>query len=117
MVDRSLAKVSLLAAVLLGAALAAASAHAAKGCRVMPGGPVSLLILESAERVQRFAAGVSGPEVLKRDDTTVIFDDGRVVTADVDSATLFLNELGWGNLQIQIVASFPKAAARPRAVG
>lgn len=117
MAVRSLPKAALLVAGLLVGALAAGPAHAAKGCRVMPGGPVSLLILESAERVQRFAAAVRGPVVLKRDDQTVIFDDGRVVTADVDSATVFLNELGWGNLQIQIVASFPKAAARPRAVG
>lgn len=105
-------------AALVGLFLAGpASAQAAKSCRVLPSGPVSLLILESGERVQAFAASVSGPAILKRDAQTVIFDDGRVVTANIDSATVFLNELGWGNLDIQIVASFPRAAARPRRVG
>jgi hypothetical protein len=72
-----------------------------------PGGPVSILILDSPQRVDAFAASVQGAQVAARDRGTVIFDDGRVVTADTDAATRQLNDLGWGNRPIQVVASFP----------
>ncbi|MAE96592.1 MAG: hypothetical protein CL910_18240 [Deltaproteobacteria bacterium] len=92
--------------------------HATRGapsCKVLPPG-VSLLILASPALVKSFASSVEGPDVVREDETTVVFDDGRVITADPDSAERFLNELGWGNLKLDIVASFPRAARR-RAVG
>ena len=98
--------------------LAPAPGHATEGaasCKVLPPA-VSLLILTSPARVKSFASAVEGPIILREDDTTVVFDDGRVITADPDSASRFLNELGWGNLRLDIVASFPRAARR-RAVG
>ncbi|MCP5070127.1 MAG: hypothetical protein GY946_26465, partial [bacterium] len=66
--------------------------------------------------VKSFARSVEGPRIIREDETTVVFDDGRVITSAPDSATHFLNELGWGNLKLQIVASFPRANRR-RAVG
>jgi hypothetical protein len=80
-----------------------------QSCEVAPnkGGPVSILILDSAQKVDAFAASVQGAQVAVRDRGTVIFDDGRVVTADTDAATRQLNDLGWGNRPIQIVASMP----------
>ena len=78
-------------------------------CEAAPkkSGPVSILILDSPQRVEAFAKSVQGAKVAVRDRGTVIFDDGRVVTADTDAATRQLNELGWGNRPIQIVASLP----------
>jgi hypothetical protein len=76
-------------------------------------GPVSILILGSPSRVDDFAASVRDGRTLVREAGTVIFDDGRVVTADVDSATRHLNALGWGGRSIQIVASFPVRSAPP----
>jgi hypothetical protein len=81
----------------------------AQTCEAAPkkSGPVSILILDSPRRVEEFAKSVQGAKVAVRDRGTVIFDDGRVVTADTDAATRQLNELGWGNRPIQIVASLP----------
>jgi len=85
----------------------------AQSCEAAPrGGPVSILILDSAQRVDEFAASVQSAQVAARDRGTVIFDDGRVVTADTDAATRQLNQLGWGNRPIQIVASFPMRPQR-----
>ena len=80
----------------------------AQSCQVAkPSGPVSILILDSPQKVEEFAASVRDARVAARDRGTVIFDDGRVVTADVDAATRQLNRLGWGNRAIEVVASFP----------
>ena len=81
----------------------------AQSCEAAPkkSGPVSLLILDSPQRVEEFAKSVQGAQVAVRDRGTVIFDDGRVVTADVDAATRQLNLLGWGSRAIEVVASFP----------
>ncbi|MCP5059803.1 MAG: hypothetical protein GY937_24130 [bacterium] len=104
-------------AVILASA-PAAPGHASKGvasCSLLPRN-VSLLILTSRTLVKGFARSVEGPRIIREDETTVVFDDGRVITSDPDSATHFLNELGWGNLKLEIVASFPKTNRR-RAVG
>ena len=91
-----------------------ASDARAQSCEVAPkkSGPVSILILDSPRRVEAFAASVQDARIAVRDRGTVIFDDGRVVTADTDGATRQLNELGWGNRPIQIVASFPMRPKR-----
>ena len=92
-----------------------ASDAGAQSCESKPGtrGPVSILILDSPQRVEEFAKTVQGAKVAARDRGTVVFDDGRVVTADADAATRQLNGLGWGNRPIQVVASMslrPKQA-------
>ncbi len=88
----------------------------AQSCEAPPStGPVSILILDSAQRVDAFVATVKDATIVARDRGTVIFADGRVVTADADVATRQLNQLGWGNRSIQVVASFamrPTAAPR-----
>jgi len=93
---------------LLVCTFVAGDAHA-QSCEAAPkkSGPVSLLILDSPQRVETFAASVKDARVAVRDRGTVIFDDGRVVTADTEAATRQLNELGWGSRPIQIVASMP----------
>lgn len=82
-------------------------------------GPVSLLIVQSGQKVQAFAASVKDAPILARDATTVVFGDGRVVTSDVEKASAHLNQLGWGGRRIDVVASFrARARRRPaRAVG
>jgi hypothetical protein len=78
-------------------------------------GPVSLIILQSGQSVHELAASVGrGARVLAKDAATIVFDDGRVITADVEGASAHLNRLGWGSRSIQVVASFPSAPARPR---
>jgi hypothetical protein len=78
-------------------------------------GPVSLLILASGSRVHELAASIArDASIVAQDASTIIFDDGRVLTADVSGASDHLNRLGWGNRPIQVVASFPASRARPR---
>lgn len=76
-------------------------------------GPVSLLILRSAAQVHSFAATVRDANILRRDAQTVVFSDGRVVTADAEAAGQHLNELGWGARRIDLVQAF-SSRARPR---
>jgi hypothetical protein len=86
-------------------------------CDVRPParGPVSLILLQSGRSVHELAASVGrGARVLAKDSETVVFDDGRVITADAEGASAHLNRLGWGGRSIQVVASFPAAPAQPR---
>jgi hypothetical protein len=92
-------------------AFALAQEVRAQSCKVRTagggGGPVSLLILDSARKVDEFAATPRDAKLVVRESGIAIFEDGRVVTSDVDAATRYLNELGWAARPIQIVASFP----------
>jgi hypothetical protein len=97
--------------------LLAAGAWADERCEAGPParGPVSLIILASGRSVHELAASVGrGAKVVAKDADTIIFDDGRVITANVEGASAHLNRLGWGARSIQVVASFPSAPARPR---
>jgi hypothetical protein len=100
--------------VLLLGALIARSAPAAEECAAPPPAAVSLLILANAQKVQAFAQTVQGATAVARDASTVVFDDGRVVTADVESAGRHLNALGWAARPIHVVNSLPKRASQPR---
>ncbi|MCG8591801.1 MAG: hypothetical protein MJE66_21095 [Proteobacteria bacterium] len=102
----------LAAALLLGLA---APAGAEEGEVCDPGadtGPVSLIILANGAKVQQLAATVKDTKMVVRDAKTVIFADGRVITADVASAGEHLNKLGWGGRRIDIAVTLP--AKRPR---
>jgi hypothetical protein len=98
----------------LALGLGPAPADAAESC--IPGGPVSLMILQSSQKVRELALALNGT-VLRQDTETVIFRDGRVLTADVEAAGRLINELGWANRRINVVASFPARRARPRSSG
>jgi hypothetical protein len=83
-----------------------------------PGGPpgaVSLMILEDGEKVHGLAKALArGVPMAARGPQTVVFRDGRVITADVESAGRVLNALGWSARPIRVVATFGKPRARPR---
>ncbi len=80
-----------------------------------PPGAVSLMILKDGSKVHALAASLArGVPMAARDPQTVVFRDGRVITADVESAGRVLNALGWSARPIRVVASFPKTRARPR---
>ena len=90
-----------------------ATAHAGEVCEVPPSsGPVALVILASGHKVLAYARTLKGT-VARRDAETVIFHDGRVITADIEAAGRHLNDLGWGARGIEVVASFPAPRARP----
>jgi hypothetical protein len=90
------------------------TAHAGPVCEVpTSSGPVALIILASGSKVHAYARTLKGT-VARRDAETVIFHDGRVITADIESASRHLNALGWGARSINVVASFPAQRARPR---
>jgi hypothetical protein len=76
-------------------------------------GPVALVILASGPKVLAYARKLKGT-VIRRDAQTVIFDDGRVVTADVEAVARHLNAIGWGSRRIDVVAAFAPPRARPR---
>jgi len=106
------------ARVLAGAAvlLLAGAAAAAEVCETPPAstGPVSLMILKGPAQVQSLAKSLArGVPVVARDASTVIFRDGRVLTADVEAAGRHLNALGWSRRRIDVVASFAGRRARP----
>lgn len=105
---------------ILGALLLlAAPAGAGEVCRPGPtDGRVSLLILDSPARVYELARSVARKvPVLAQGSATVVFEDGRVVTSDVDAATQQINELGWGEHRLNVVGSFGARRMRPPRVG
>ena len=110
---RSPQRLSGVLALALALALGSSTtAHAGKVCEVPSGsGPVSLIILASGPKVQAYARTLKGT-VARRDAETVIFHDGRVITADIEAAGRHLNALGWGARGIDVVASFPAPRAR-----
>jgi hypothetical protein len=78
---------------------------------------VSLLLLQSGQKVHELAAALGG-QIVARGPKTAILADGRVITADPEAAGEALNELGWGARPIQVVVSFPKTRrVRPRRIG
>ena len=90
-------------------------AGAGEVCESPPSrGPVSLIILTSGRKVHELAASVKDARIVAKDANTVVFDDGRVITADVDGAGEHLNQLGWGGRRIDVAVSFPAKRARPR---
>jgi hypothetical protein len=106
---------SVVRGLLLAAPLAAASAPAtgAPQCNTGPaGGSVAIVVVASPARVQQYAATVNGVPVLRREADTVIFADGRVVTANVGAVDRHLNALGWADRRIEILASFSKRSPR-----
>jgi hypothetical protein len=116
-VSRSILWAPLLAAL---CALGLAARARAQSCEAAPPprGPVSILILDSARKVDEFAASVKDARAVVREPGTVVFEDGRVVTASADAATEHLNALGWGDRPIQVVAALPlRSAAPPRRRG
>jgi hypothetical protein len=90
-----------------------ATARAGEICEVPSNGPVTLVILASGSKVNAYARELKGA-VIRRDAKTVIFNDGRVITADIEAAGRHLNDLGWGARRIDVVASFAAPRARPR---
>jgi hypothetical protein len=77
-------------------------------------GAVSLMILKSDAQVHVLAKSLArGVPMAARDAATVVFQDGRVITSDVESAGRVLNALGWGARRIDVVASFGNRRARP----
>ncbi len=90
-----------------------ANARAGEVCNVPSSGPVALIILASGAKVHTYARALTGT-VVRKGAKTVIFLDGRVITADVEAAGRLMNDLGWGNRGINVMASFPAARARPR---
>jgi hypothetical protein len=90
-------------------------AQAGQVCEVSTG-PVSLIVLASGPKVHAYARTLEGT-VARRDAETVIFHDGRVVTANIGAAGRHLDALGWGSRDVRVVASFPPAKARPRSRG
>lgn len=80
-----------------------------------PPGAVSLMILKDGDEVHSLAKALArGVPMAARDPQTVVFRDGRVITADVESAGRVLNALGWSARPIRVVATFGKPRARPR---
>jgi hypothetical protein len=92
-----------------------AAAQAGQVCEVSTG-PVSLIVLASGAKVHAYARTLTGT-VARHDAETVIFHDGRVITADIAAAGRHLAALGWGSRDVKVVASFPPAKARPRSRG
>ena len=104
---------------LVALGLAPASAQDGGSCEAAAPttGPVSLILLASADRVQALAASVKNATIVSRDASTVVFSDGRVISADAASVGTHLNALGWANRPIRVTASFKPRAARPRRYG
>ena len=88
------------------------AAQQGNSCDTASAQSVQLLILASPKKVNAYANTLKGVVVVRRDPTTVVLDDGRVITSDVSATTDHLNALGWANLPIQVVASFRMAPQR-----
>lgn len=100
--------------------LAPYGAWAEAGMCGPPPGPVLLVLVESKARVPSAAAGLSRTRRLVDTADTVIYADGRAVTADLAAVSRHLNALGWAERPIQIAGAGtstrlpPSAPSRPR---
>jgi hypothetical protein len=101
-----------LACVLLAANQDARAQTAASCDLSKQGGPVSIVVVASKARVQKYAATVRDVRVVRRDANTVVFADGRVITSNVSAASDHINALGWGSRRIELVAT--STLRRPR---
>ena len=93
--------------------LAGAASGESESCESRPTGPVSLILLQSPKAVHELAAALRGT-VRVRDATTVVFEDGRIVSSDVGKVGDHMNALGWSSRSIDMVSSLPARRARPR---
>lgn len=104
---------SFLFGVSVALVLAAAPAVANEVCEPSSG-PVSLVILSSPTQVYEYArATAHGVPVVAHGPATVVFQDGRVISSDVEAVGRHLNELGWSTRSVNVVASFAAQRARP----
>ena len=105
----------LLRAILASCVLTAlaVSAQADPNCKPTPPGSVSLIVLQSSSAVHELAGALRGT-IVARDDTTVLFADGRVISSDVGKVGDHLNTLGWAERPIRMVSSLPARRAPPR---
>jgi hypothetical protein len=95
-------------ACVVAMALGTTSAARAQSCSTKPVvQSVSLLLLDSARKVDEFAAVPRDTKMIVREPGIAIFEDGRVVASDANAATRHLNALGWAGKPLQVVASFP----------
>jgi hypothetical protein len=74
-------------------------------------GPVAVLVVGSAGAVKSAAAQYAGLPILHRDAETVIFEDGRVITSNVEAVGDYLNELGWSGRELELLGSMPRRYA------
>ena len=82
-----------------------------------PSGAVRLLLLRSDRAVHEYAKTVKDAQVLVRDRKTVVFDDGRIISADPDEVERHLAELGWSKRSLQLVANFRMRKTGRRRLG
>jgi hypothetical protein len=92
-------------AALLLSLLAAPAAQASGNMCGPPPTPVLLVLVESKARVPGAAAGLSSTRRLVDTADTVIYADGRAVTADLAAISGHLNELGWAERPIEIAGA------------
>ncbi len=112
-----LSRLVLCALMVASLASSQATAETGKSCVASGASSVQLVILASPEKVKAYAATIKKVPVVRSDQTTVAFDDGRVITSDVAAAEEHLNALGWARLPIRVVASFAQAAPPRRRGG
>jgi hypothetical protein len=74
-------------------------------------GPVTVLIVNSERSVKSGAAQYPDLPILHRDPKTVVFEDGRVITSDVEAVSDHLNQLGWSGRPLELVGSMPRQYA------
>ncbi|MDJ0866983.1 MAG: hypothetical protein QNK03_12800 [Myxococcota bacterium] len=71
-------------------------------------GAVMVVVVDSPRQVRTAVAGMRGRALVATEDT-VIYADGRVITASVEATSRHLNELGWAHRRLQLVGGVARA--------
>jgi hypothetical protein len=67
--------------------------------------PIQMIVVRNAQEVASSAGRWPDEPTLLRESETVVFSSGRIVTANVESTSALLNELGWASRRIEFLAA------------
>jgi hypothetical protein len=94
------------------ASLPAPSSESAAAPQPISGGscdpsrlPIQMIVVRNAQEVASSAGRWPDEPTLLRESETVVFSSGRIVTANVESTSPLLNELGWASRRIEFLAA------------
>ncbi len=96
-----------------GAEFADLEAEAPQTCEIPYNGPVTIVRAPTATAFTRAVGDPRRARMVYETDDTAIWEDGRVVTMDVENLGTHLNAVGWASNPMQILG----AGARPGGSG
>ena len=83
----------------------AATADAPETCVIPYSGPVTIIPVRSATAINRATSNRGGVPVVYETEDTAIWEDGRVMTTNMENVGTHLNAVGWSSNPMQIAGT------------